>query len=248
MAINIKINLTILLMCWYFSPKAQVNSAPSLSCNQATVIPTYTFIGNTTYTIAASTIPDEIVLLSCPRTILYDTLQGNGRNAIINSNSHYISNFNYSIAYLVCYVKNTGTLTILPNPLMGVLHIYYEPNAVIVNQSTSSLISMVSCSSISIPSYNCNDAGINVNELNSFQNISIYPNPANNFVTLVSKNPTEYLTIKVTDVNGRILVNKKVQTSNYKANLDLDLYNGIYFVTIIDSANDKQTKKLVIAK
>jgi hypothetical protein len=67
-------------------------------------------------------------------------------------------------------------------------------------------------------------------------------------VPLVFENPIEYLTIKIIDVNRRILINSGVHTINYKTNFDLELFDGIYFVKIMNSANEKQVKKLVIAK
>jgi hypothetical protein len=82
---------------------------------------------------------------------------------------------------------------------------------------------------------------------NSLQ-VDLYPNPANNFVTLVSKQETEYLTIKVIDVNGKILKSEKVQTNKFIVNLELDLQNGIYFVDIVNDKNEKTVKKLVISK
>ena len=74
------------------------------------------------------------------------------------------------------------------------------------------------------------------------------PNPANNFVTLVSKNAIDQLVVSICDVNGRLLMKKDIQINNYASNLDLDLKNGIYFVSIINSKYEKTTKKLVIAR
>lgn len=77
---------------------------------------------------------------------------------------------------------------------------------------------------------------------------TLFPNPANNFVTLVSRIAGDNLSIIICDVNGRELFNRNIQTINYTANLDLNLNNGIYFITIINSRNERIIKKLVIAK
>ncbi len=78
---------------------------------------------------------------------------------------------------------------------------------------------------------------------------TLFPNPANNFVTLVSKNRNENLIIEVSDLNGKILLNKNIRTDDgYSGNLDLDLSNGMYFVKITNSKNEKTIKKLVISK
>lgn len=93
-----------------------------------------------------------------------------------------------------------------------------------------------------------NSAETTINEAKMKQrDVQLFPNPAGNWVTVVSTKETEMLTILVSDVSGREVLRKEVKTSAFIANLDLGLINGIYFVTIIH--DDKSTtKKLLIAK
>lgn len=76
----------------------------------------------------------------------------------------------------------------------------------------------------------------------------LYPNPANNFVTLVGGKESERLNIKVNDVSGKLLFEKDVITQGAKNTIDLDLKNGIYFVTITNASKETNIKKLVISK
>ncbi len=94
-----------------------------------------------------------------------------------------------------------------------------------------------------------NIPGNNINSnLTKTWDCSLFPNPANNFVTLVSKNQNENLIIEVSDLNGKILLNKNIRTDGYSGDLNLDLSNGMYFVKITNSKNEKTIKKLVISK
>ena len=78
---------------------------------------------------------------------------------------------------------------------------------------------------------------------------NLYPNPAINEVAIISNtNSTEKLEVKITDVNGKLLISKTLITIDFRADLKLDLLNGIYFVNLINENGTKTVKKLVIAK
>ncbi len=62
----------------------------------------------------------------------------------------------------------------------------------------------------------------------------------------MSENETLLITIR--DINGKLIIDKNLTTSNFISKLDLDLLNGIYLVTITNTKNEKTTKKLVITK
>lgn len=72
----------------------------------------------------------------------------------------------------------------------------------------------------------------------------VYPNPANNTVTISSKENTAITTITITDIHGRI-----VKTKNYDNLSDIeinvsDLEKGIYMMTII-SKEGNSTQKFI---
>jgi len=71
--------------------------------------------------------------------------------------------------------------------------------------------------------------------------ISIYPNPAKDFVTISSKN--EIKSIEIYDLQG-----KKLCGSN-QSKVDVSkLSTGVYLITIIDKNNNSTSKKLIIKK
>ena len=78
--------------------------------------------------------------------------------------------------------------------------------------------------------------------------VGLYPNPADNAVTLVSKNESEVLNVIIKDMSGRTLLQQSLKTSGFMANLELPLANGAYLATITNSRNEKLIKKLLIAK
>jgi hypothetical protein len=79
-------------------------------------------------------------------------------------------------------------------------------------------------------------------------NYRVYPNPAVNEIFVSSNKEKEMVTIVITDVSGKILVNKTLQVNNYKTNLKMDLLSGIYFVNLSNESGERITKKMVINK
>jgi hypothetical protein len=77
---------------------------------------------------------------------------------------------------------------------------------------------------------------------------SVFPNPAENHLSIRTNAKAEVLNIKITDLSGRLVLNQSVKTDNFIATLDLSLINGAYLVTITRSDNSYITKKLIIAK
>jgi hypothetical protein len=76
----------------------------------------------------------------------------------------------------------------------------------------------------------------------------LVPNPANNFVSIISTNESENLQVVITDVNGKILKTINVVTEQYSATINFNLLDGVYFVNIINESGEKTVKKLVVAK
>jgi len=72
---------------------------------------------------------------------------------------------------------------------------------------------------------------------------NIYPNPAKNFVNITGQNIS---TIKITDLNGKILILKKnINSNNSTINLE-GLSKGLYIVNITSLTGNKLSGKLLI--
>ena len=78
--------------------------------------------------------------------------------------------------------------------------------------------------------------------------VDLFPNPATNQITIISKVESESIMISIKDLTGRTILNQNLKTSGFIANLDLDLINGAYLITLSNSNNEKVTKKLLIAR
>ena len=77
----------------------------------------------------------------------------------------------------------------------------------------------------------------NINSLEK-NNINIYPNPTNHFITIEGDNLTY---IEITNITGQIITKKEVNTN--RLTIDLSTYSkGIYFIKI----NKSVTKKIVL--
>lgn len=70
-------------------------------------------------------------------------------------------------------------------------------------------------------------------------NFSIYPNPANNVVTVSKNNTAEISSINITDINGRIV--KEVVNGLTTINVS-DLNTGVYFLKVISNEGVGTTK------
>jgi hypothetical protein len=76
----------------------------------------------------------------------------------------------------------------------------------------------------------------------------LYPNPAQNEVSIYALNNSGKLDVTIQDVSGKILLQKTINTNVNGTILELNLLNGIYFVNLINETGNKTVKKLVIAK
>ena len=86
-----------------------------------------------------------------------------------------------------------------------------------------------------------------ISKTNNWQ-VDLYPNPAQDKVIFTSNIETENLTISISDLTGRIILNQQVKTNRNITILDLSLINGAYIVRISSNQNKILTKKLLIAK
>ncbi|MBX3165663.1 MAG: T9SS type A sorting domain-containing protein [Bacteroidetes bacterium] len=78
-------------------------------------------------------------------------------------------------------------------------------------------------------------------------NVELYPNPAQNKITIRSSNESEELHIAIQDLTGRIIYNATIKTKSFVGNMELNLLNGAYLITI-NNNHESITKKLLIAK
>jgi hypothetical protein len=74
---------------------------------------------------------------------------------------------------------------------------------------------------------------------------AVYPNPANDYVTLIVENyKTENLTYQLYDVNGKLLENKKLEGK--ETNIDLKtLVIASYFLKVNDNKKELKTFKII---
>ncbi len=79
------------------------------------------------------------------------------------------------------------------------------------------------------------------------QNLTIYPNPAQEILYIRGGKKDEWLEIRIADAWGRVLKEEKYQANGSRA-IDLNLMNGIYFVHITNAKGEKRINKLIISK
>uniref|UniRef100_UPI003A8E5894 T9SS type A sorting domain-containing protein n=1 Tax=Brumimicrobium sp. TaxID=2029867 RepID=UPI003A8E5894 len=93
--------------------------------------------------------------------------------------------------------------------------------------------------------YNEKNNTVGVEDIESSENISIYPNPTNGDFSIDLGETIQSLTIYITDITG-----KEVYSNGYKStqkvNLNLNDAPGVYFVTI--EADGVQSKYKLIKK
>ncbi|MGO4707951.1 T9SS type A sorting domain-containing protein [Chryseobacterium sp. 2TAF14] len=88
-------------------------------------------------------------------------------------------------------------------------------------------------------------AFLSTNENNIKNNISVYPNPAKDFVN-IDNLPSE-TTISVTDASGRKILSKKYSEKNVSINTS-GLINGNYIIQIEHDGTAILSKKIIISK
>ncbi|MDB5284780.1 MAG: hypothetical protein JWO06_3855 [Bacteroidota bacterium] len=92
----------------------------------------------------------------------------------------------------------------------------------------------------------CDFTNVGINEVFPSQNFSVFPNPTNNFTTLLVKDKETMLTASLFDVAGRevlpLFTNKRLSTFNFPTE---GLPPGLYFVKITNEAGRAIPLKLV---
>jgi hypothetical protein len=74
---------------------------------------------------------------------------------------------------------------------------------------------------------------------------SVYPNPATDYVKLKVENyETENLAYWLYDINGKLLENKKIDSSETSINMEAFI-SAIYFLKVIDNNKEVKTFKII---
>lgn len=87
------------------------------------------------------------------------------------------------------------------------------------------------------------DATAGIENISS--NLSIYPNPANNLIT-VSSNAVSNLSISISDVAGKKIIMQNLTNQNGEVNVK-NLVNGIYFLQVVKDNEIIKTEKIIIS-
>jgi len=77
---------------------------------------------------------------------------------------------------------------------------------------------------------------------------NIYPNPATNEISITGFQKDESVEVIISEVTGRELSRQIANLDDSVINLKVELNNGIYFVTLVNSKTEKVVKKLIISK
>jgi hypothetical protein len=99
-----------------------------------------------------------------------------------------------------------------------------------------------------IGAYECQDPHISIKE-NENPKISIYPNPANNHLTVTLLNNTELKYLQVISLTGEILINKSISDKRNKITLNTStLKEGYYILAIKPDNSNTLTTPLIIVR
>ncbi len=85
---------------------------------------------------------------------------------------------------------------------------------------------------------------ISVKEINSNIVQSIYPNPSNDFITLVFANTNDVHTVVLTDITGKLISKTQTNSTEYKLNKGTT-EAGIYFLTITNTKGESFVSKII---
>ena len=80
----------------------------------------------------------------------------------------------------------------------------------------------------------------------SYTKTQVYPNPANNEITISRNMATSNSRVIITDVNGKAVLNRKILSATEKINTQ-QLVNGTYILQVIENGTTIKSEKLVIA-
>ncbi len=81
----------------------------------------------------------------------------------------------------------------------------------------------------------------------SSANLAVYPNPANEIITIQLNSNSFIKQIQVVDMLGRVIKKESYSSSNYAEVMNLkEVGSGTYFVEVTSDSNKKEIKKIII--
>ncbi len=104
------------------------------------------------------------------------------------------------------------------------------------------------CGLVSTDTVTVRTVPVGMKNLETEKAFSIYPNPSNGSLNIVTLSSVVNATIKIYDQLGRIVYNDNLPFANNKASLDLNATNGFYIVELIDAEGNSYRQRLEISK
>jgi uncharacterized repeat protein (TIGR01451 family) len=81
----------------------------------------------------------------------------------------------------------------------------------------------------------------------SSTNLAVYPNPANEVITIQLNSNSFIKQVQLIDMLGRVIKKENYSSSNYSETMNLkEVGSGTYFVEVTTDSNKKETKKIII--
>lgn len=84
-----------------------------------------------------------------------------------------------------------------------------------------------------------------VNDISQTGDITIYPNPANDYFSIKLPDNIKNPELKISNIIGKTVLKTSINSSKTKVNIK-DLPSGIYFVSVISNGIIIDTKKLIV--
>jgi hypothetical protein len=79
-------------------------------------------------------------------------------------------------------------------------------------------------------------------------NFFVYPNPANNQITIKQQSPLKNSVVEVRDVMGRVVLTQRITNTTTTVTLDIsELNSGVYFI-VLSSNNSTSIKKIIVER
>ncbi len=185
-----------------------------------------------TTTTVNSTSP--FVIKVCGTGFVYDTLCCSSKMYYMEPGSQVRLKGNNTTIF---YMQSGSTLTIIGNGSTG---IYRELGATVIGGMNST-----TCTAVTFPATPaCNSTGLN--ESHIYNTIGIYPNPANDLITI---NHPYNTALQATIYNslGQKVKSVSIESENTTVNIS-DLNKGIYYMSFTDNGKTVLTKKITVLK
>lgn len=127
------------------------------------------------------------------------------------------------------------------SPISGATSQTYSPSQ---NGNYAVIINYNSCSDTSA----CTNFVINTIEAVTLENkLELFPNPANDFITLQLNDVFSDAQLTISDINGRTVYSSAITTKQTVINTNL-LVSGVYYIQLKTTDGNFATKKLIITK